>query len=224
MGFWGCGLERLRRRRGSWGGRARLGRPPEITGTRRGRCARGRRIWQAGSTVQRQRALAEAGADRRARGLSESDARAVSWEAGRRARLVSGGGDACSRAERRTVVLTHGRRASVGEGVLVWALGDAMEQVGAGRGERAGPREGEGGVGRTGLCRGRGLDWAAGSSWVGSGLGLGLSFPSFGFSFYFLFFSIPNSNHTQLKVCTSMNAQQIFKPRQILITCETKLN
>ena len=66
------------------GGRARLGRPPEITGTRRGRCARGRRIWQAGSTVQRQRALAgaaEAGADRRARGLSESDAHAVSWAA-----------------------------------------------------------------------------------------------------------------------------------------------
>jgi hypothetical protein len=139
------------------GGRARLGRPPEITGTRRGRCARGRRIWQAGSTVQRQRALAEAaeaGADRRARGLSESDARAVSWEAGRRARLVSGGGDACSRAERRAVMLAHGPRASVGEGVLVWALGDALEQVGAGRGERAGPREI--GLGRWRAMRGSG--------------------------------------------------------------------
>jgi hypothetical protein len=32
-----------------------------------------------------------------------------------------------------------------------------------------------------------------------------------------------NSNHTQLKVCTSMNAQQIFKLRQILITLGTKI-
>ena len=47
----------------------------------------------------------------------------------------------CSRAERRAVVRTRGPRASVGEGVLVWALGDALEQVGAGRGERTGPRE-----------------------------------------------------------------------------------
>ena len=31
-----------------------------------------------------------------------------------------------------------------------------------------------------------------------------------------------NPNHTQLKVCTSMNALQIFKPRQILITYRTK--
>ena len=87
-------------------------------------------------------------------GLSESDARAVSWEAGRRARLVSGGGDACSRAERRAVVLTRGPRASVGEGVLVWALGDALEQVGAGRGERAGPRAI--GLGRWRAMRGSG--------------------------------------------------------------------
>ena len=163
------------------GERARLGRPPEITGTRRGRCARGRRIWQAGSTVQRQRALAEAaeaGADRRAQGLRESDARAASWEAGRRARLVSGGGDACSRAERRAVVLTRGPRASVGEGVLVWALGDALEQVGAGRGERAGPREI--GLGRWRARRER-EEWAAGEreraglgSWVWAGLTLGV--------------------------------------------------
>ena len=93
----------------------------------------------------------------------------MSWEAGRRARLVSGAGEACSRAERRAVVLTRGPRASVG-GVLVWVLGDALEQVGAGRGERAGPREiglgreeGEGGVGPR---RESGLGWE-----VGFGLG-----------------------------------------------------
>ena len=62
------------------GGRARLGRPPEITGTRRGRWARGRRSWQLGPRRQRQRALAgvaELGADRwaRGRGEGEGDAR-----------------------------------------------------------------------------------------------------------------------------------------------------
>ena len=106
------------------GERARLGRPPEITGTRRGRCARGRRIGQAASTVQRQRALAEAaeaGADRRARGLSESDARAVSWEAGRRARLVSERQCVCGLSGVRAVRERAGSGAKARRGRGLWA-------------------------------------------------------------------------------------------------------
>jgi hypothetical protein len=60
------------------------------------------------------------------------------------------------------------------------------------------------------------VGWAG---WLDLGWGFG-----FGFLFYFFFSSIPNfkqclnsntnlnSNHTQLKVCTSMNATQKFKP------------
>ena len=81
--------------------------------------------------------------------------------------------------------------------------------------------------------------WAAGrereeGSGPGFGLGRGLGFSWVSFLILFLFYFqfkqrlnsniILNSNHTQIKVCTSMNATQIFKLRQILITCETKLN
>ena len=54
-------------------------------------------------------------------------------------------------------MLTRGPRASVGEGVLVWALGDALEQVGAGRA----------GVGRRELGRSVGRCGAVLAAWVG---------------------------------------------------------
>ena len=65
------------------------------------------------------------------------------------------------RAERRAVVLTRGPRASVGEGVLVWALGDALEQAGAGRAGLAGAGRREPGLG-CGHRFGPREKWAAG--------------------------------------------------------------
>ena len=84
------------------------------------------------------------------------------------------GGPSAGRWARRS----GGRRARVG------AAGAGRHELGlgcgpCGAGKRAGAREG---VGRYGLGRGRGLDWAVGLVLLGS------------FPFLFLNFSIPNSN------------------------------
>ena len=71
--------------------------------------------------------------------------------------------------------------------MLVWALGDALEQVGAGRGERAGPREI--GLGRWRARRER-EQWAG--ERLGRAEGSGWCFGFLGFLFYFFFFSISN--------------------------------
>ena len=135
-----------------------------------------------------------------------------------------------------------------------WQVGKGRRGLGAGRRAVRGERAGELGRARLlGRARGR-AGLIAGQAGMepgrvrGKGKGPwgkdGLVCFGFGFkfSFFWVFFSFSysflfliqtslnsntnlNSNHTQFKVCTSMNAQQFFfKPRQILITCEAKLN
>ena len=96
-----------------------------------------------------------------------------------------------------------------------WAARLDRANLSRGAGPKCGPVRS-----RAGLGRGRELDWAAGFSWVGSGLGfLSLSFL---FLFYFSLKlnylnskEILNSNPyeiKQLKQCISMNASTKFKP------------
>ena len=126
-------------------------------------------------------------------------------------------------------------RAASERGARVWAgarLGQGREG-GLGRcggEERAGwtgPWGGSGPRVRRGRCGLR--------EWLGRAEGLGyLSYFFFQFLFLFLTqtnlfefkrkFEFNNLMHTSKNKCSSMNAQQIFKPKQILITCETKLN
>ena len=122
-----------------------------------------------------------------------------------------------------------------------WAKGERGGLGRCGGEERAGwtgPWGGSGPRVRRGRCGLR--EWAERGQRGPGGLtvlGLVLGYLSyFFFQFLFLFltqtnlfefkrkFEFNNLMHTRKNKCSSMNAQQIFKPKQLLITCETKLN
>jgi len=179
----GCGGVRgvlIKGRRVTWACAPVVGRPTRSGPGISASVARGRRSWRAGPTGQR----------REERG----DARAVSegW-------LSCGprwqGARAGARAERGIARSGRGPCAQLGQrgGRATRDSGRCWSRP-CGAGKRAGAREG---VGRCGLGRGRGLDWAAGFSWVGSGLGL-VEFPLSLFLFLFLSKSNPNSNSRQM--------------------------